>query len=246
LLKQWNAQNILPSAHPAHYLLGYGLWLIPAALGLRVLWRRNRGLAGCVAGWALAVPVLIYAPLTTQRRLIEGFQLPLVALTVLGLTVIGRRWRKWIVPLVTGLSLITTVLLWAGGLNAARALAEPVFLPADQRAVFVWLSANASPGEVALASFETGNFVPAYTPLVAYIGHGPESVFLAQKQPRVATFYQSTTSNAERLRLLTDGQIRWVLFGPHERALGDFDPATADFVRWRFSAGDYAVYEVAP
>jgi hypothetical protein len=246
LLKQWNAQNILPSAHPAHYLLGYGLWLIPAALGMRVLWRRNRVLAGCIAGWAAVVPFLIYAPLTTQRRLIEGFQLPLVALTVLGLTVIGRRWRKWAVPLVTGLSLIATVLIWAGGLNAARTLAEPVFLPADQRAVFAWLGDNASPGEVALASFETGNFVPAYTPLVAYIGHGPESVFLAQKQPRVAAFYQSAIGDAERLRLLMDGRIKWVLFGPHERALGDFDPATASYLNWRFTSGAYSVYEVAP
>ncbi len=246
LLKQWNAQNILPTPHPAHYLLGYGLWLIPAALGGRVLWRRNRTLAWFVIGWAIAVPFLIYAPLTTQRRLIEGFQLPLVAVAVLGLTVIGRRWRKFIVLLVTSASLLTTVLLWAGGLNAARTPAEPAFVPADQRAVFVWLAEQAQTNQVALAAFETGNRVPAYTPLTAYIGHGPESLFLAEKQPRVIAFYQSATSDAERLRLIAEGHIAWVLFGPHERAYGDFDPATAAYLQWRFASGAYSVYEVAP
>ena len=207
---------------------------------------RNRALAGFVGGWLLAVPFLIYAPLTTQRRLIEGVQLPLVALLVLGLTVAWRRWRKVLVPLVTSLSLLTTALFWAGGINAARTLAEPAFLPADQRAVFAWLTDHVEPGQVALAAFETGNFIPAYTPLLAYIGHGPESLFLAQKEPRVAAFYQSATSNAERQQLLSDGRITWVLFGPHERALGDFDAATVSYLSWRFSSGAYAVYQVNP
>jgi hypothetical protein len=229
-----------------HYLLGYGLWLLPALLGWRVLRRRKPTLAGFVAGWLVAIPFLIYAPLTTQRRLIEAAQLPLVALLVLGLTVAWRRWRKLAVPLVTSLSLLTTALMWAGGLNAARTLAEPAFVPADQRAVFNWLAGNVEAGQVALGAFETGNFIPAYTPLKAYIGHGPESLFLAQKEPRVAAFYQSATSEAERQQLLKEGQIAWVLYGPHERALGDFDPATASYLNGRFRSGEYSVYQVIP
>lgn len=246
LLKQWNAQNILPSPHPVHYVLGYGLWLIPALPGGWVLWRRHPRLAGLVAGWLVAVPFLIYAPLTTQRRLIEGFQLPLVALVVLGLTVAWRRWRKLAVPLVTSLSLLTTGLIWAGGVNAAQTRTEPAFLPADQRAVFTWLAQNSEWGQVGLAAFETGNFIPAYTPLRAYIGHGPESLFLTQKQPRVTAFYQADTAEADRRQLIEEGDIDWVLFGPHERALGDFDPATASYLTQRFASGDYAVYQVIP
>lgn len=246
LLQQWNAQNILPSPHPVHYLLGYGLWLVPAALGWWVLWRQNQTLAGWVAGWLLAVPFLIYAPLTTQRRLIEGVQLPLVALLVLGLTVAWRRWRKLLIPLVTSLSLVTTFIIWAGGLYAARTLTEPAFVPADQRAVFDWLTENAESGQVALSAFETGNFVPAYTPLKAYIGHGPESLFLTQKRPRVAAFYHLATPDAQRQQLLADGHIAWVLLGPHERALGDFDPSSVPYLNRRFTSGAYSVYQVIP
>jgi len=246
LMKQWGAQNVLPSPHPVHYLFGYGVLLAPALFGWRVLARRRPALARFVGGWALAVPWLIYAPLSTQRRMIEGFQLPLVVLAVLGLTVVLRRSRRWLLPLIFALALPTSAMLVVGGLGAAQYLAEPVFHPADQLAAFGWLSSHAQPGQVVLSSFKTGNALPAYTPLVAYIGHGPETIFLAAKEPRVGAFYQSAAHDADRRALLTEGRIAFVVFGPHERALGDFNPDRAAYLRWRFTAGSYSIYEVMP
>jgi hypothetical protein len=272
LLEQWNAQNVLPSPHPLHYVFGYGVLAVFGVGGWRALARRKPELARFVAGWALAVPFLLYAPLTTQRRLIEGFQLPLVALAVLGITnSVGSARkrgadrsddfsrqlpgatdaqaaapRQFHALLIIVLTVPTSAILLAGGIAAARAPAEPLFHPADQLAAFDWLSHHAQPGEVVLSSFETGNALPAYTPLVAYIGHGPESVFLAQKLPRVAAFYRRSTDDAGRRRLLAGGRIAFVIFGPHERALGGFDPNSVDYLRGRFTSGDYAVYEVTP
>jgi len=246
VLKQWNAQNLLPSPHPLHYLLGYATLLVPGVFGLWALWRRQPVLARFITGWALAVPALLYAPVTTQRRLIEGFQLPLVILAIWGLTVVWRRFRWWILPALFSLTLTTSLLFLAGGVNFARVQAEPIFHPPDQLAAFEWLAQphHAEPGQVALSSFETGNALPAYTPLIAYIGHGPESVFLAQKKPRVAAFYQAATADADRLSLLADGRITFVIFGPHERALGDFNPKSAAYLCRQFSSGDYSVYKV--
>lgn len=246
LLAQWNAQNILTSPHPLHYVFGYGVLIVFGVGGWRVLRGRRPDLARFVAGWALAVPFLLYAPLTTQRRLVEGFQLPLVALAVLGLTEALRSFRRWALLFAVTLTVPTAAILLAGGVAAARAPAEPLFHPAGQLAAFGWLSENATAGQVVLSSFDTGNALPAYTPLVAYIGHGPETVSLAQKQPRVAAFYRSSTADADRRRLLSEGRIAFVVFGPHERALGDFSPDTVDYLRWRFSSADYAIYEVIP
>ena len=246
LLAQWNAQNILTSPHPLHYVFGYGALIVFGVGGWRVLWSRRPDLARFVAGWALAVPFLLYAPLTTQRRLVEGFQLPLVALAVLGLTDALRSFRRWALLFAMTLTVPTSALLLAGGVAAALVSAQPLFHPAGQLAAFDWLSENAEAGKVVLSSFETGNALPAYTPLVAYIGHGPETVFLAQKQPRVAAFYRSSTADADRRRLLAEGRIAFVLFSLHERALGDFDPDTVDYLRWRFTSSDYAIYEVTP
>jgi hypothetical protein len=62
--------------------------------------------------------------------------------------------------------------------------------------------------------------------------------------PRVALFYQAATSDADRLALLDDGRIAYVILGPHERALGDFDPSGAPYLQLRDQSGAYAVYEV--
>jgi hypothetical protein len=69
---------------------------------------------------------------------------------------------------------------------------------------------------------------------------------LAQKAALVAAFYQGSTHPVERRALLANGRINFVIFGPHERALGDFDPTLATYLTQRFSQGDYAVYEVTP
>jgi hypothetical protein len=246
LLSQWMAQNQLPSPHPLHYFLAYAGLLAPAALGWYALWRREPRLALFLGGWLVLMPLLLYLPIPTQRRLAEGIQLALVALAVLGLGPVAVRWRRLATAGLLLLSLPTAVLLWLGALNRAGLVTEPVFHPPDQLAAFAWLRQNAEGGQVALSAYETGNVLPAYTPLRAYIGLGTETLHMAAKAPRVAAFYAAGTRDADRLRLLQDGGIDYVLFGPPERALGSFDPAAAAYLVWRFEDGRYAVYQVLP
>jgi hypothetical protein len=246
LLSQWMAQNQLPSPHPLHYLLAYAALLPPAAIGLRRLWPRAPRLALFAGVWLLLAPLLLYLPIPTQRRLAEGLQLPLVALAVLGLGGPAARWRRPATAALLLAALPTAVFLWLGALGAAGRLAEPIFHPPDQLAAFAWLRANAPPGQVALSAYATGNALPAYTPLRAYIGLGTETLRLAEKGPRVAAFYAAATPDADRLALLRDGGIDFVLLGPHERALGAFDASAAPYLLRRFQSGGYAVYEVVP
>jgi hypothetical protein len=246
VLRQWNAQNQLPSPSPYHYLLAYGIWLAVAVPGLRVLWRRQPRLALLAGGWVAAAPFMLYAPVPIQRRLIEAVQLPLASLAVMGLTVALRRFRRWLVPAFAAATLPTAAVLWLVALLAARLPAEPTFHPSDQLAAFAWLAHHAQPGQAVLSAFDTGNALPAYAPLVSYIGHGPETVFLAAKAPRVAAFYRAATADTERLALLSDGRIRYVIGGPHERALGDFDPGHVGYLLLRFQDGAYSVFEVVP
>jgi len=43
---------------------------------------------------------------------------------------------------------------------------------------------------------------------------------------------------------LDEGGIAYVIVGPHERALGSFDPGGAPYLALRDQSGDYAVYAV--
>lgn len=245
VLRAWNSQSVLPAPPPAHYLLGYGLWLVPGWWGWRSLRRRPR-LARWVLAWCLVVPVLVYLPWPIQRRLGEGFQLPLVVLAVLGVTVAWRRARRWLPAALAAASSLTAVFLLAGGLVVAGRPAPPLFHAAEQLAVFRWVAAQPEVSGAGLGAYATGNLIPVFTPLPAYIGLGTETAFFAEKQARVAAFFQPLTSDSARRRLLADGRIRYVFHGPEERALGAFDPATAPYLRLGYAAGAYAVYEVQP
>lgn len=244
LLSQWNSQNRLPSAHPLHYLAAYGVLLAPAVLGWRELRTRHPGLARLMAVWAVLAPFLLYAPLSTQRRLIEGFQVPLVAAALVGLTGPLARWGRALLPAALTLTLPSTLMLWLGALGAAQQQALPIFLPADQVRVFAWLSANAQPEAVGLGAVLTGNALPAHTPLTAFIGHGPETVRAEAKVAQAAAFFAGQMSAAERRSWLAAGRITYVLIGPEERALGPFDPAQAPELEYAFGVGGYFVYRV--
>ena len=244
LLRQWMAQNILPSPPPIHYVLAYAVLLLPAGLGLRALWRSTPRLAVLAVVWVVLAFGLAYLPVPPQRRFLEGVQLPLVALAGLGLDQLAQRWRRPAVWVVLALSLPTTLLIWLGALGAARQGQAPIFRPPDELAAFAWLRDNARLGDAGLAAYATGNALPAYTPLYAYVGHGPETVYLADKLPRVAAFYAAASPDADRRALLREAGIDYVLFGPPERALGTFDPGAAEYLVEQFAAGDYAVYAV--
>ncbi len=247
VLRQWNAFNQLHSPHPVHYLLAYGVLLALAVVGWRAFARRKPNLARFALAWVLVVPVLIYGtPTTMQRRLIEGFQLPLVAAAVWGLTVALRRWRWWILIPVFSLTLPTSAMLLVSGVGAAQRWAEPIFRPVTQLQTLAWLRENAQPHQVVLCSYLTGNILPAYTPLIAYIGYEPWTASIKTKRPRVIRFYQSATSDVERLQLLADGRITYVIFGPHERAYGDFNPDAVDYLQFQFANSEYLIYKVVP
>ncbi len=225
-LRAWTEQNRILSPHPAHYLIAYGLVLAPAVWGgWATLRSGNRG-RWLVVAWALALPFLAYAPHNLQRRLPEGVFVALAILAAMGMarwTGAGRLAR-WLSPGLLGASGVSTVLLLAGGTRAAMQPAAPVFRPAAEVAAFEALAEAASPGSVVLASYATGNPLPAWAPVRVVIGHGPESVGLAELEPEVARVYAATTPDAERAGFFAQHAVRFVFWGPYERALGTWNP----------------------
>jgi hypothetical protein len=138
------------------------------------------------------------------------------------------------------------LLLLAGGLMTAARPSEPVFQPAAQVSAFRFLAEHARPAEVVLAAYETGNALPAWAPLRVVIGHGPESVGLAELQPRVAAFFRIGSSDSERLTFLQEMDVKYIFWGPAERALGDWRPANAPYLRLVFQEEEVAILAVAP
>lgn len=233
----WNAQINVRAPHPAHYLLAYG-WVIPAAvIGALRMVKRPSGILPAV--WVAITPFLVYLPTTSQRRLAEGVW---VALIALALQAFGSRERWaifWSWPL-----LITPALILAMSFRVALNPSPPVFLPVEKVKAFEALRKLARPGDGVIASYPTGNALPAWVPVKVPLGHGAESYLHNVWKERVKTFFSPETDPDFRLELMKAARIRWIFWGPEERALGGWFPGSMPGLCERYSGAHYSIWEL--
>lgn len=245
VLRQWTAQNLILSPQLWLYLAAYGLLIPFAVLGIKEAWVNWSARSALLAGWVAVFPFLVYAPYNLQRRLAEGFWVVLVILFLLALAMVNKRWLK-LVGVVLILTLLPSAIFLYGAFMTVNHVMPPQYRPADEVAAFNYLK-NLSDGEdVVLSSFQTGNPLPAWAPVFVVIGHGPESVFLSELRPRVTSFYKEGTGDEQRKELLSEFGVDYVFWGPHERLLGNWQPASADYLIPIFQEGDYFVFRVNP
>jgi uncharacterized membrane protein len=107
-----------------------------------------------------------------------------------------------------------------------------------------WLAAHTQPADIVLSSYQVGNYIPARAGNRVFLGHGPETIHVEEKENIVGQFFQAQTSDAYRKETLRQYNIAYVFYGPVERALGDFQPATSPYLKEVFTNDRYAIYEV--
>jgi len=189
------------------------------------------------------VPLLVYLPVNVQRRLAEAVIAPLSVLAALGLARLVRRLpaaraRRALTAAVVGALSLSSLALLLLALPAAASRAEPVFVPGALVRAFDWLNARAEAGEVVFAAFRTGNRLPAYTHLRAFVGHGPETLDAAAKTAQAEAFFRGELSPAEQAALLAGQRVRYIVYGPSERRLAPDAPAVP-----AWAAGLAALYD---
>ena len=248
--KVWSAQNLILSPHPLHYLAAYGVPLLLAAFAVRDAWRSERA-AWLALAWVGVVPFLVYLPFNLQRRLVEGVQVPLSLLAAWGLGQISSlksqvpSLRRWLVVGVVLLILsLTNVILVAGNTLVLRWHSEPIYRDAAEIAALDWLSDRVESDDVVLASYETGNYLPARVWARVFVGHGPETVRFGEKKALMARFFYAATDDFWRQELLEEYGVDYVFWGPAERQVGDFDPQTVAYLREIYAVNGYAIFAV--
>lgn len=240
---QWSAQNYLPSPPPIHYVWGYAVWAGLAWGGGRLAWRRAKNALGAalLVAWVGVVPVLVYLPLNVQRRLSEGVIVPLAILAVWGLRLFALPKIRWVmVALLTSGAGIFWLATLLGLLNPGCSAAVCPYRPQAERAAMAWLQAyHGAESAVVLASFRTGNYLPIYTHLRPFVGHGPETLYSTEKTEQVRDFYADELPIADLTRHFP---IQYVWYGTLERELGMVpdDPALVLI----YDQDGYMIFEV--
>ena len=246
-LRVWTAQNLLPSPPWWQYGLAYG-WLLPFAWWGRWRWRRGGWRTVLPLVWVALSPALVYAPLTVQRRLADGVWVAWAVLAAAGLAEAARRWGHSRVRKlawgVLGMAVVPNVLVLVGVMGMAFRHAPPAFLPEREVAAFQALGAQVASGDGVLAAYATGNALPAWAPVRVVAGLGPESPHLAVQEAALRQFFSPATPDSWRRVFLQENHLRWVFWGPAERALGGWDPHQSAWLCLRYEQNGYAFWEV--
>jgi len=225
----WAAGNVLPSPPVVDYLLAYGLLVVLAVPGVAAIWRRGLAAAWLLLlVWPLVGAVLVYAPISIQRRLLEGVIVPLSIFATIGLWQIvgekpdgeglhiGWRLRQGAMGGLLMLLVAADFLLVGGGALRAANPEWTTFHPADDRAALDWLLENAPSGSIVLAEGGASSYLPAYASVRTVVGHGPETIDGGRKRAIVDTFFLGGMSDAERLAWLDETGADYVWVGPGE------------------------------
>jgi hypothetical protein len=244
-LAAWNAQNQTPSPAPFDYLLGFGLVLLLAAIGVILVRPDKNRIGRLLLAWVLVTAVLLYAPINVQRRLTQGMFFPMAALAALGLEAIGRRWRILFAPLVMMtlvLSVPSNITVVLAGLDGVSQLDPRIVLSQAEADAYQWTSDHVPPGSLILAGETSGNRLPAFADVRVVFGHPFETPNATGERDWMESMYSWSGDPDAGLDHLRARGITYVYFSREERHIGT--PSWLDQLPIVFEEGDVSIRKV--
>ncbi|MFN8637423.1 MAG: hypothetical protein U0893_26525 [Chloroflexota bacterium] len=258
--------------NPAQLIVLLGLTAVLAAVTFRgfVPLKQRRVEELFVACWLAVNAVIIYLPLDFQINLLSGIQVPLAFLATRGLYEHVVPWLRETLPAklsllpgalgridLRGLTRYAPILFLLLVLPTNLYLVSwrvldlsrhkyPDYLYKDDVAALAWIEQQsaATPADVVLSSLEIGHWIPGLTGAHAFLAHGANTLDFYGKRAMVQRFYAADGSDQDRQATLAKFRVRYVFYGPSERALGTFDPATASYLEAAFTTPHTTVYRV--
>lgn len=243
----WREQSLTFSPPPLHYLLGFGLPLLLAAIGLWRTRAENEPIT-FLHLWLIIIPILLYLPIALQRRFLDGYQAPVAVLAATGFiwlvehTAAPKRWSRLLTLSLWLVMSLTNILLLGVSLLTLPQRPTQLFLTGAEVEAARWLAGHTH-AEVVLAAYETGNFLPTQATVRVFVGHGPETVNSDQKRDQARQFFTGAVDESWRVDLLRRFNIAYVFYGPNEKAAGDFDPAAAPYLTEIYGNSTVKIYK---
>jgi len=173
---------------------------------------------------------LLYVPLTIQRRLVEGLQLPLaIAASVAVFAITSRtfrhfkavRFRKAVLVAIVAFSSLTNLGFVVGQLVDRGPRPDDAwrYTPVDLNSAFDWLQSNAPPESVLFTSYVTGNMAPSRTGLRVFFGHYAQTIQSDSKAEQVTAFYSNAMTEEAKRLLFEAHHVSYVIYGPFEQRI---------------------------
>lgn len=251
-------QNLLYTPSWWLVLISYGVVGVLAMLGAIRSTRKNESKWLFITIWFIVQTLLLYAPLTFQRRLAQNLHFPIVILATYAIIYLSAKYRKTRVfnYLVSNRIVIVFIFIIffsfsniyaiINDVMLYKSIAYPFFyLSDDYERSFDWMKQNMTSDDVVLSEWIDGNFIPGYTGRTVYLGHGVETVDYLFKQQQTNWFYQNDLEIEEKIDFLKQSGIDYIFFSARTSELGNFDPKTKKFLHEEFVSDDVKIYRFA-
>jgi len=205
-------QNLTISPNFFAIIIGYGFIFFLALLGLYFFYKKrsydNKNIFLTV--WFVVQTLLIYLPVNFQRRLLEGYHIVLVLLSIYGLIwlvdLLKTNYQQsvawsWLQNKYFLVTIFFIFFLFSNIFNITRDFIlfkkqYPFFYvsQADYQSLN-WLKKNLNNTDSVLASnLLISNFIPGFTGKTSYIGHGVETAGFEKKLLTTQVFFNSKSN----------------------------------------------------
>ncbi len=207
--------------------------------------------------WIVVQLMLMYAPLNYQRRLIEGFSVPLIILSFdfiifvydkLKIIIRSNTWRFLLLNTLNAIIIFILIFLpsniFVYSADFLRYIKKDsyIYFPKKDIEPLLWLSHKNNEGAV-LAEINTSHFIPAIAGKQVFAGHMIETVHFSEKLKEVNDFFRDNSNDNEKIEFLKKNNIRYVYYGPKEKALGNFKPEEKIYLKKIFINTAVIIYE---
>lgn len=227
---EWNSQNVTSAPSPLVLALGFGVPLMIALPGIvRALRRFEADGDQFMLIWLLVMCIVVYLPTNIQRRFAVGMMIPIVyfatrALEDFWFQHVNRRWRYRLFMVVIPIVVLTNVFVLFLPLLPLAAnrpdQSEGLFLERSYTTSFEWLRRRTRIEDVVLAAPSVSIWLPGWASARVVYGHPYETLDAELKEQRVLDWFDSGR-RGDCDQLLTDFNVKYVIYGPEERALGE-------------------------
>ncbi|MCX6340018.1 MAG: hypothetical protein NTX71_08885 [Candidatus Aureabacteria bacterium] len=260
---EWSKEKFL-SPHPLSYVIGYGIVLFIAMPELAWIFRRGNRDDWLLAVWVIAVAILLYAPLSFQRRLSTAVHVPLCILA-------ARGTFRYLLPACSGIFIPVTALdtgkrrhveaiilvlifLMTTPSNIVKVMScitdmktKPLefYLYEGDVAAMRWMKENNNEDAAVISSYKSGLYLPAYTGNRVYVGHWSETLRFTDKARLADWVLYGPRAEREKREFLKANGISYIYFGNFERMKGPFSLETAGYLEKIYDGGGVSIYRVA-
>jgi hypothetical protein len=244
-----NAGVFTPSLYHLPILLG--LPFILALFAFRPNMLRSKDDSEIfISSWFLMHFLLVYLPVDFQIHMLLGWQVPISIFATLAIMKYMipflRKNRPYLVvpavSIIMVLCVITNVYLQAWRFVYLSRHEPPNYISIEEEAALRWLDVYTTRNDVVLAALDFGQFVPARSDARAFLAHWAGTLDYFDKQHQVEQVLSLTTSDQERLRILRQHSVTYVVVREQDAPRALFTPVVADYMMPVFENGQVTIY----